>query len=195
VGVLSVLPQVSGRPTLLVTAAGSGLVILGAVVAAPVAARRAGTGEAQGNEHGSRLARGLATVAARLRTEVLALLRDDVRTRRAVAFAVTNWLLDAACLWTCLWAYGERASPGLVLTAYGFANLVGLLPLTPGGLGVVEGTLIPLLIAFGVASPVAVLGTLTWRLFQFWMPVPAAGVCYLVLKVGGHLDAEDVDAT
>ena len=27
-----------------------------------------------------------------------------------------------------------------------------------------------------------------WRLFQFWLPVPAGGLCYLGLKLTGHLD-------
>ena len=187
-GVLSVLPQLNGRPSLLITAAGTAAVILTAVISAMVATRRGTVEEAPAINARSRLARRLAELWSRLRAEILELLRDDVRTRRAALFALVNWLFDATCLWVCLWAYGDRASPGLVLTAYGFASLLGLLPLTPGGLGIVEGSLIPLLIAFGVSGPVAVLGTLTWRLFQFWLPVPAGGVCYLVLKLGGRLD-------
>ena len=63
---------------------------------------------------------------------------------------MSNWLLDASCLYVCLAAYGgPHLGPEVVLTAYGFANLLGLLPLTPGGLGLVEGSLIPLLIALG----------------------------------------------
>jgi uncharacterized protein (TIRG00374 family) len=153
-----------------------------------VAARRGTVPESRADNRRSRTTKRLAELWWRLRVEVLELLRDDVRTRRAAVFAVTNWLLDASCLYACLLAFGDRASPGLVLTAYGFASLLGLLPITPGGLGIIEGTLIPLLVAFGVAAPVAVLGTLTWRLFQFWLPVPAGGLCYLGLKLTGRLD-------
>lgn len=187
-GVVSVLPQLHGRPSLLITAAGTAVVIVGAVVGALVAARRGTTHLEPSHEPATGMTARLVRAWTHLRAEVLELLRDDVRTRRAAFFAVANWLFDAACLWTCLWAYGDRASPGLVLTAYGFASLLGLLPLTPGGLGIVEGTLIPLLVAFGVTGPVAVLGTLTWRLFQFWLPVPAGGLCYLGLKLTGRLD-------
>ncbi len=186
-GVLSVLPRLRGQPALLVTAAGSAVVIVVAIVGSVLAARREETEGRPGRSARSRLVARFMVLWARLREQVVELLRDDVRTRRATGFALANWLLDAACLWVCLWAYGDRASPGLVLTAYGFATLLGLLPLTPGGLGIVEGTLIPLLVAFGVAGPVAVLGTLTWRLFQFWLPVPAGGVSYLVLRLGGRL--------
>ncbi|HEX3224050.1 MAG TPA: flippase-like domain-containing protein [Nocardioides sp.] len=100
-------------------------------------------------------------------------------------------MLDAACLYVCLAAYqGQHVGPALVLTAYGFANLLGLLPLTPGGLGVVEGALIPLLIALGTSSSVAVLGVLTWRVLQFWLPVPVAAACYVGLRISGRRRAE-----
>jgi uncharacterized protein (TIRG00374 family) len=124
----------------------------------------------------------------RISHELVSFLRDGTRTIRACVFAMLFWLLDAACLYVCLQSYnGSHIGPTLVLTAYGFANLLGLLPLTPGGLGVVEGSLIPLLIALGTSSQVAVLGVLTWRVLQFWLPVPVAGACYLVLKLTGRL--------
>ncbi len=124
----------------------------------------------------------------RISHELVAFLRDSTRTVQAGVFSMANWLLDAACLYVCLQSFaGDHISPPLVLTAYGFASLVGLLPLTPGGLGVIEGTLIPLLIALGTSSPVAVLGVLTWRILQFWLPVAVASACYLALRLTGRL--------
>lgn len=126
----------------------------------------------------------------RISHELVQFLRDGRRTVPAIVFAMLNWLLDAACLYVCLMSYsGDHVSPTLVLTAYGFASLLGLLPLTPGGLGVIEGSLIPLLIAMGTSSPVAVLGVITWRVLQFWLPVPVAGVCYLSLRVTRRVKA------
>lgn len=112
-------------------------------------------------------------------------LRAAPTRRRGLAWSVTNWLLDAACLWVCLAAYGEVMSPELVLSAYGVAGLVGLVPITPGGLGVVEGTLVPGLVVLGGASGPVVLGVLTWRLLQFWLPVPVAAVAWLSLRWDG----------
>jgi len=124
----------------------------------------------------------------RISQELVAFLRDGTRTVSACTFASFNWLFDAACLYVCLQSYpGDHVSPTLVLTAYGFASLLGLLPLTPGGLGVIEGSLIPLLIAMGASSPVAVLGVITWRVLQFWLPVPVAAACYLGLRLTGRL--------
>ncbi len=128
----------------------------------------------------------------RISHELVSFLRDGTRTVQAGVFSMANWLLDAACLYVCLLAFaGDHISPPLVLTAYGFASLVGLLPLTPGGLGVIEGTLIPLLIALGTSSPVAVLGVLTWRVLQFWLPVPVAAVCYAGLRISRRVKASD----
>ena len=112
------------------------------------------------------------------------LVRDPRRRVVVLGWAAGNWLLDAACLWACLRAYGVGLQPGALLTAYGAANLIGLLPVTPGGLGVVEGVLIPALTALGetAVAPVT-LGVLTWRLLQFWLPIPVSGLTYLSLKM------------
>ena len=120
---------------------------------------------------------------ARVTGQSRAVLRAAPTRRRGLAWSVTNWLLDAACLWVCLAAYGEVMSPELVLSAYGVAGLLGLLPVTPGGLGVIEGTLVPGLVVLGGASGPVVLGVLTWRVLQFWLPVPVAAATWLSLRL------------
>jgi uncharacterized protein (TIRG00374 family) len=138
-------------------------------------------------EAGTRLGAWLQPRLAMVGAEIVAFLVDHRRTARAALFGMANWLLDCGCLLVCLAAYpGPHLSPEVVLTAYGFANLLGLLPLTPGGLGLVEGSLIPLLIALGGPTSGAVLGVLTWRVFQFWLPVPIAAGCYLWLRLTGR---------
>jgi uncharacterized membrane protein YbhN (UPF0104 family) len=130
------------------------------------AAFRAGTGAAQG-----------------MASRVTVLLRHPAQRSALLGWAVGNWLFDAASLWVCLWAYGVVVQPGPLLAAYGAANLVGLLPVTPGGLGVVEGVLVPALVTLGgaAAGPV-VLGVLTWRALEFWLPIPVSGLSYLSLR-------------
>jgi uncharacterized membrane protein YbhN (UPF0104 family) len=126
----------------------------------------------------------LASAAARgvlARSETL--LRQQTARRALLGWAAGNWLLDAASLWVCLWAYGIVVPPGALLAAYGAANLVGLLPVTPGGLGVVEGVLIPSLILLGAAGGPVVLGVLTWRAIEFWLPIPVSGLTYLSLRL------------
>jgi len=109
------------------------------------------------------------------------------RDRRVLAWALTwaslNWLLDAASLWCFLAAFGRLANPVELLAAYGIANVAGVLPVTPAGLGVIDSVAPLLLISFGVTRSVATLGVLGWRLVNFWLPIPAGAAAYVSLKV------------
>ncbi len=107
------------------------------------------------------------------------LLADKAGLRTSALWAAGSWLMDAASLWVFVAAYGHRVDPVGLLVAYGLANLVAIVPISPGGLGVIEGVLIPSLVGFGTPRGIAVLGVVSWRLFNFWAPIPAAGVCYL----------------
>jgi uncharacterized protein (TIRG00374 family) len=118
-------------------------------------------------------------IAARLRT----LVDDRELLRRAVAWAAANWLLDAASLWIFVAAFGRLISPIDLLVAYGLANILAVIPITPGGLGVIEGVLIPTLAGFGVDKGVATVAVLAYRLVNFWLPIPVGGGCYLSLRI------------
>ena len=62
--------------------------------------------------------------------------------------------------------------------AFGLANLLAALPITPGGLGIVEGIYIPTLVGFGVARTIAALGVAPYRLVQYWLPMLAGRLRY-----------------
>jgi uncharacterized protein (TIRG00374 family) len=100
----------------------------------------------------------------------------------AFTWAALNWILDAACLWVFLWSFGAVVSPIDLLVAYGLANVLAAIPLTPAGLGVVEGVLITTLVGFGVPHSQAILGVLSYRLVNFWIPIPLGGLAYASLQ-------------
>jgi hypothetical protein len=120
------------------------------------------------------------TVADRMKV----LFKNPNLLYRAGIWAAANWLLDATSLWVFLFAFRVHISPIDVLVAYGLANILAVIPLTPGGLGVVELTIISVLTGFGVPSGSATAGVLCWRLVNFWLPIPFGGVAYLTLKFG-----------
>jgi uncharacterized protein (TIRG00374 family) len=101
----------------------------------------------------------------------------------ALIWASLNWLLDAASLWCFIAAFGSTVNPIELFAAYGIANVAGALPLTPGGLGVVDSAAPLLLVGFGVTRSVATLGVLAWRLVNFWLPIPVGALSYVSLKV------------
>jgi uncharacterized protein (TIRG00374 family) len=115
------------------------------------------------------------------------LVDDREGLRTSTAWAVGSWAFDAASLWVCLAAFGRRVDPVTLLVAYALANLVATLPVSPGGLGLVEGLLIPSLVGFGTPHAVAVLGVVTWRLLEFWAPIPLSGLAYLSLRLSVRL--------
>jgi uncharacterized protein (TIRG00374 family) len=119
----------------------------------------------------------------RLATRLRELARDRALLRRAVGWAAAFWLLDASSLWVFVAAFGHLTAPYGLLVAYGLANVMAVLPITPGGLGVIEGVLVPTLVGFGSPRGVAILGVITYRLVNFWLPIPLGALSYLSLRV------------
>jgi uncharacterized protein (TIRG00374 family) len=101
----------------------------------------------------------------------------------AAAGSLGNWVFDLVSLWAAIRAFGHSPSIALVGVAFCVAQVAASLPISPAGLGVVESSLVPLLISFGATSVVSVLGVLTWRVFNFWFPLPVGGLAYLSILV------------
>jgi len=161
---------------------------IGGPVLAGVLVLAAGVGLGAGTRRGRRLGRALARgLAARVRGRVRPVA---VRTGRslgaqaklltsqprvllpALAASIVNWGADAVSLWCCMHAFGRPGDASGLLLSFGLATAVGWLPITPGGLGVVEAVLIPGLIGLGSSAAAAALGVLLWRLVHSWLPVP-----------------------
>jgi uncharacterized protein (TIRG00374 family) len=114
--------------------------------------------------------------------------RDFVRTtighrwKAALLAAVGNTGFDYLALLCALRAVGAHPRPSLVVLAYAGAELLALIPLTPGGLGFVEAGLVGTLTLAGVPAQDALLATLTYRLVSYWLPIPAGGVAYVAFR-------------
>jgi uncharacterized protein (TIRG00374 family) len=98
----------------------------------------------------------------------------------AVAGAAGRWLFDWLTLLTALAAVGQHPRPTLVLLAFCAAQLLAQIPITPGGLGVVEAGMTGALVLIGVPAGAAAVATLAYRLVSYWLALPAGGVAYLV---------------
>ncbi len=89
---------------------------------------------------------------------------------------------DYLCLLFCVRAVGSHPRPSLILLAYAVAGVIGLVPITPGGLGIVEASLSGLLVLAGLSGAEAVLATLAYRLASYWLPMMAGPVAYGAFK-------------
>ena len=108
------------------------------------------------------------------------------RWKPALVAAVANTGFDYLALLCALRAVGAAPRPSLVVLAYTAAELLALLPLTPGGLGFVEAGLVGTLTLAGVPGPDALTATLLYRLAAYWLPIPAGGVAYLLFRRRYH---------
>jgi uncharacterized protein (TIRG00374 family) len=95
--------------------------------------------------------------------------------------AFAYWAFDASCLVLMFHALGVPAGTGELFVAYGIATAAGALPLTPGGIGVFEATMLATLAVFGVGAGAAI-AVLGYRLFNFWLPIPLAALFYHGLR-------------
>jgi uncharacterized protein (TIRG00374 family) len=97
-----------------------------------------------------------------------------------VLWGVANWLFDCACFAMMFLAVNAAIPWKGLLLAYGAGQLAATLPFTPGGLGVVEGSITIALTEFGGAHDSTLDAVLMYRVISFW----------LVLLVGWALWAQ-----
>jgi hypothetical protein len=90
----------------------------------------------------------------------------------ATTMSMGNWVADCGCLTLSFLAVGAGVPWRGLLLAYGAGQLATILPITPGGLGVVEGSLTVALVTFGGAQDSTVAAVLVYRLISFWLLLP-----------------------
>jgi len=115
--------------------------------------------------------------------------RNEIRTAlgqqwwQALLLSAGRLAFDYLCLLAALRATGARPRPSLILVAYAVAGIVGMIPATPGGLGLVEASLTGLLVLAQVDSSQAVLATLTYRLASYWVPLLVGPIAYGLFRL------------
>ena len=188
VALLVSIPLQRGANPLYVTAALAGVLIM-VFAAFLILGLRHGQGRAE------RILRWVAKklhfdgdTAASVLRQVGERVEDLVENRsvlgRVVLGSTAAWLLDASSLWVFLRAFGGSLDVVSLLVAFGLANIFAVIPITPGGLGIVEGVYIPTLVGFGLSRRVATLGVASYRLAQYWLPILLGGIVYATLRVG-----------
>ena len=97
-------------------------------------------------------------------------------------YALANWTLDIACLLAVAHAFGLRVGTVPIVGAYLGVQLVRQIPLTPGGIGLVEASLLVALVAAGGTSGTAAAVVLTYRLLSSWLVAPVGLACWVALR-------------
>lgn len=125
---------------------------------------------------------------------MLSCLSEVRLSRRTAATAgalfVAGWMADAACLISALLAIGAAPPWSDLLLAYCSAQLVSFLPVTPGGLGLVEGSLAITLVGTGAAAAPVLAAVLLYRALSYWATLPTGAFGYLAVRRAGMAGPE-----
>lgn len=109
------------------------------------------------------------------------LRRSILRVFRAgwlpmTAGIVAYLLLQLALLWLCFQALGSPLSLPVLVTGLAVERLLTLIPITPGGVGVVEVGTSAALVAMGGDPAVVTAGLLLFRGFTYLLEIPVGGL-------------------
>ena len=85
-------------------------------------------------------------------------------------------MLDACALWVFIRAFGVSLDFDALIIAFGIANVLAAIPITPGGLGYVDTGYVGMLRGFGVPFRTATLGVASYRFAQFFWGLLNQGV-------------------
>jgi uncharacterized protein (TIRG00374 family) len=104
------------------------------------------------------------------------------RWKAALLLSSARIFFDYCTLLAVIRATGVKPQPALVLLAYSAAELLAMIPVTPGGLGIVEAGLSGLLILAGIDAGDAVVATLGYRVISYWLPIAVGPFAYLAFR-------------
>ncbi len=115
------------------------------------------------------------------------------RGAAVLGWAVGNWVFDCACLAFAFTAVREPVPWTGLLLAYGIGQLAAIIPVSPGGLGLVEGSLAVALVTYGgePAAPV-VAAILVYRALSFWLPLPTGWGAWGVIALGERRERREL---
>jgi uncharacterized protein (TIRG00374 family) len=114
-------------------------------------------------------------------------LARSALTGRAFAesygFASGDLLFDLLSLDLMFLAFRYQPGFGPLAVAYAAANIASAIPVTPGGLGIIEVTLVAITVGFGAPRATAVVAVLGYRVINYWLPLFPGAVAYLRLRL------------
>jgi uncharacterized protein (TIRG00374 family) len=168
------LPTGAARATGLVLLAVAPL--LGAILASDRFARRTGQVVDRGVRclTRSRVRTDLAVGLPELRTVTVRILRT--RWRPLTAGMGCYVVAQGVLLWWCFEVLHVDVAPLLIVAGLAVNQFLTLIPITPGGAGVVEAGTIAALVALGGPPAIVVAAVLLFRGFTFLAEIPVGGI-------------------
>lgn len=127
---------------------------------------------------GQRVLRGLGSLVERFTAVHL----RPLGWLEVLVLALANWLLDCTVVVAALEALHIAVPWSAILVIYGLTQISASFPLTPGGIGVVAGSLGALLHAYGVPTVDALSAVILYRILTFYFLVPLGWGVFGILE-------------
>lgn len=123
----------------------------------------------------------LSTTAESVRDTRELLLRPDWRIAGAFAYLWCN----IAVLVACFAATGHNPPLASIVLAYQVGYLSSLIPI-PGGIGLLDGSVIGMLVLYGVSTTRAAAATIVFHAIALWIPAIWGTLSFLILRRTRH---------
>lgn len=119
----------------------------------------------------------LSGTAQSIRDTERMLVRPDWRILGAIGYL---WF-DIAVLMACFSALGASPPLAAVVLAYQIAYISNAIPV-PGGIGILDGSLVGTLVLYGAKATNAAAATLVYHAIALWIPAMWGTVAFLILR-------------
>jgi len=103
------------------------------------------------------------------RTSYAGLIKESGTSFYALAISIVIWSAEISRAYLALLSLGVDIAVLKVVVANITALFVSLVPLSPGGIGIVEGSLIGIYLAIGVQKEIAVMAVIIDRAIAMWL--------------------------
>ncbi|GAB4523570.1 MAG: lysylphosphatidylglycerol synthase transmembrane domain-containing protein [Anaerolineae bacterium] len=105
-------------------------------------------------------------------------LRSPAHLAGTVLSSYTTWAVEAGVYWIVSWAFDLGTSYAVMLLVVGTVNLAGLIPASPGQIGVFEFFVSAVLVGVGISETNALTYAIVVHIV-IWLPVTLAGFAFL----------------
>ena len=114
-------------------------------------------------------------------------LRSPVFLLGTVVSSFVTWGIEAVVYWIVIVAFGLELGYPVALLVVGTVNLAGLIPASPGQVGVYEFVVRSVMVAMGVSSALATTYAVVVHIV-IWLPVTLVGFLFLIRQGMGWSD-------
>jgi uncharacterized membrane protein YbhN (UPF0104 family) len=141
--------------------------------------------------------RGLTRKLPRKVQFVLNTMDDSIRSTRALIFhpdwriigAIAYLMCDIGVLVVCFKAAGGSLPFASIVLAYQIAYISNVIPV-PGGIGVLDGSLVGMLVIYGAHADAATAATVVYHAISLWVPAMWGTAAFVVLQRTRHQPLE-----